>query len=65
MWSNMLKHYNEQVMIERDLYGRDNLFWVLTGKRWLLKDILYRVITNKFVVAIIVLAALVTTWMIA
>lgn len=32
-WSKMLEAYNSAVKIRSYLRGRDNIYWVLTGKR--------------------------------
>lgn len=41
MWVQMLDHYQELLVLEKNAYGC-NLYWILTGKRWLFKPILIR-----------------------
>jgi hypothetical protein len=40
MWNKMLMHHNRVLHYEKWLEGRDNWFWVLTGKRFLLHVII-------------------------
>ena len=36
LWRKKLDYYQENLVLKRGLVGRDNWFWILTGKRWLL-----------------------------
>ncbi len=44
-WICMLDHYQELLTLQRNVYGC-NLFWVLTGKRWLLTGMLLKYLTK-------------------
>ena len=40
-WVQMLDYYQELLLLQRNLHGC-NLFWIVTGKRWLFRDFLAR-----------------------
>lgn len=47
MWSKKLDYYQENLLIRKGLYGRDNWFWIATGKRWLLWLWILRLLPKK------------------